>query len=331
MTKNKKLTLEQRYHISAILKANFSLSRIAKNIGVHRSTVLREIKRNSHKNQYDPDIANKKASLRKKMAPKRKKVTSVLLQQIIKLIKKDWSPEQVSGFLKRRNIASISYETIYQIIRKDRQNGGTLYKYLRHGHKKKKKKYGTTENRGQIKNRISIDERPKIVDEKIRIGDWEMDTIFGKNSKEVLVSLVERKTKLTVIRKAISRKAEVVKETVIQMLMPYKDKVFTITTDNGKEFALHEEIGKNLECGVYFAHPYSSWERGLNENTNGLVRQYFPKRTDFQFVTENDIILVEDKLNARPRKTLGYQTPEESFCGYDDSDGLINDYVAFIT
>lgn len=204
----------------------------------------------------------------------------------------------------------MSHERTYQHIYADKACGGTLHKHLR-----RKKKYGKRINgkspRGQILHRISIDERPSVVDTKERVGDWEVDTVIGKGHKQAIVSLVERKTKTTLIRKVEKRTAGNVKNAIISMLKPFKGLVHTITADNGKEFAMHREIAKELKTDFYFAHPYASWERGLNENTNGLIRQYFPKKSSFTELADKDMEQVMDQLNNRPRKTLRFRTPNE--------------------
>ncbi len=188
-----------------------------------------------------------------------------------------------------------------------------LYKHLRHQHKKYRKRYGSPARNGPIKNRVFIDERPKIVDEKTRLGDWEIDTIVGKNRKQAIITLVERFSKKTLCTKIPRRKADLTKEATINILKPIVDFVLTITGDNGVEFAEHEAISEALNTKFYFAHPYSSWERGLNENTNGLIRQYLKKGSDFSFINNDNLIEIMDKLNNRPRKYLGYATPNEVF------------------
>ena len=229
------------------------------------------------------------------------------------MIQQDFSPEQVSGFLKRNHSIRISHETIYQYVLSDKANGGTLYQHLRRSNKKRKKRYGSNDRRGQIRGRVSIDERPAIVNAKQRIGDWEIDTIIGKNHKGVLLTAVERKSKFTLIKKLANKKADRMANATVNLLGPYQKKVFTITSDNGKEFANHDRIAKELKTGFYFAHPYHAWERGLNENTNGLIRQYFPKKSSFDNITDDQVQMVMNRLNNRPRKTLGFATPIEMF------------------
>jgi IS30 family transposase len=309
------LTREQRYQIYAFLTAGFSQTSIARQIGVHKSTINREIKRNRGKKGYRPKQAHNFAKHRRRQARKFVKLTTKLIVVIENLIKQELSPEQISGILKRSSGLSICHESIYQHILKDKARGGKLYQHLRHANKKMKKRYGSYNRRGQIVGRISIDERPAIVDEKKRLGDWEIDTVIGKNHKGALVTIVERKSKFTLIKLLAKKKADLVSQATIDLLSPFSKRVITITSDNGKEFAQHEFIAKELKSQFFFAHPYHSWERGLNENTNGLIRQYFPKSTSFEMITDEQIQNVMDRLNNRPRKTLGFKTPNEVFLG----------------
>ena len=201
---------------------------------------------------------------------------------------------------------------IYQYIYADKHSGGDLYRFLR-CQKVRRKRYGIYSRRGTIPNQVSIDDRPAIVESKRRFGDWEGDTVIGKGHRGALVTLVERKSLYTVIRSVLHKTAKAVRGAVVDGLTPYIDWVHTITYDNGREFADHEGMARDLEANIYFAHPYASWERGLNENTNGLIRQYFPKDRDLTTVTRYEIEQAMDKLNHRPRKSLGYRTPYEVF------------------
>lgn len=309
------LTQEQRYQIYAFLKAGFSQSAIAAEIHVHKSTVCRELKRNKGLKGYRPKQAHVKATTRRQRAVKCIKLTPKIIALVNDLICQEFSPEQVSGVLKRNQGVMISHETIYKHLLADKANGGSLYKHLRRSNRKRKKRYGSRNLRGQIPNRVSIDLRPAIVDNKERIGDWEIDTVIGKNHKGALVTIVERKSKYTLIQRLPCKKSRLVADATIDLLSPHRDKVFTITSDNGKEFTEHQQISKRLTAKIYFAHPYHSWERGLNENTNGLIRQYFPKNTDFTKITVESVQNVMNRLNNRPRKTLDYATPNEVFFG----------------
>lgn len=227
------------------------------------------------------------------------------------LIRLDWSPEQASGRLYQEQGIKISPEWIYLYIYTDKAQGGDLHKHLR-GQKPYRKRYASGQDRrGQLKDRVSIEERPAVVDQRKRIGDWEGDTIIGGGRRGALVSLVERKSSFTLIDKIARKTAEQTRDAATGLLEPFKELVHTITLDNGKEFAFHGDIAKSLEANIYFAHPYSSWERGLNENTNGLIRQYFPKKHDFTTITDEEIAEAEHRLNHRPRKKLGFKTPYE--------------------
>lgn len=313
MNKYSQLTEVQRYQIEALKKAEKNQKEIATIIGVTASTICREFKRNTGQRGYRPKQANIKALIRRKEAVKSVKMTTALITLIETKIKLDWSPEQVAGWLDREKEIKISHERIYQHVWADKFDGGELYKCLRQSNKKRKKRYGSKDKRGQIRNRISIDDRPEVVSQKTRIGDWEIDTVIGKNHQGALVTIVDRRSKFTLIKKVDSKHAEVVTQATITLLTPYLDKTLTITADNGKEFSGHEQMTNELGAAVYFAHPYSSWERGLNENTNGLIRQYFTKGSSFESITDAQVEEVMEKLNHRPRKTLNYETPHAMF------------------
>lgn len=311
----KQLTDEQRYQIEALKREGFTQEDIAKSIGKSPSTISRELRRNGDDNGYRGALAVKRTDKRRREAKKSEKLDLAMCSMIKNLLEDYLSPEQISGRLMLEKEIAISHETIYRYVWDDKSRGGILYKSLRTQGKRYRARGNNKDSRGRIKNAVSIDERPKVVDEKSRIGDWEIDTVIGKNHKQAFVTIVERKSKFTVMKKVENRTAELVAAATIDLLRPYKDYVLTITADNGKEFAHHEKVAKALECDYYFAHPYSSWERGLNENTNGLIRQYFPKGSRFEEVTERMVKRAKGQLNRRPRKTLGYATPTEVFFG----------------
>lgn len=311
--KYRQLTYEQRVELYALLKADHNQTQIAKIIDVSKSTVSREIKRNTGLKGYRPKQANQQALDRRQHAEKHVRFTEEVKNLVNELLKQKWSPEQISGRLELLNIATVSHETIYQHVINDQNNGGDLYKNLRQGRKKRRKRIKSKDRRGQIPNRVSIDKRPVEVDNKERKGDWEVDTIIGQNHKGALVTAVERKFKFTCISHVRNKEAHVVAKALIDMLKPYKKFVHTITSDNGKEFAKHQKIAKALNAQFYFAHPYCAWERGLNENTNGLIRQYFPKKSNLTSVNKEQIIDVQNDLNNRPRKSLDFLTPAELF------------------
>jgi IS30 family transposase len=306
------LTLEQRYQIYAFKKAGFNQTEIATQLGVSKSTISRELSRNKGQRGYRPKQAHLLAQARCQSKNNATKIEPSTWQKITSLILKDFSPEQISGYLKSQGEPSASHERIYQYIYSDKDLGGSLYTHLRLK-KKRRKRYGKYDKRGQIPNRKSIDERPEIVANRERIGDWEADTLIGKNHNQAIVSLVERKSLLTRLEKVTRKTDRAVKRATIKALRPLSERVHTITSDNGKEFAAHQAIAESLNASFYFAHPYHSWERGTNENTNGLVRQYFPKGTDFSKITQREVKAVEKRLNDRPRKKLGYRTPNQVF------------------
>ena len=254
------------------MKAATSQKQIALILGVSPSTISHELERNTVKRVYRPKQASIKAERRRQAAGKTIKMAFDVVNLIATKIQLNWSPEQVSGWLAKEETIRISHERIYQHIWTDKRQGGTLFKHLRKSNKKRKKQYGSKDKRGQIRNRISIEERPEVVEAKTRIGAWEIDTIIGKNHKGALITIVDRVSKFTLIKKVDSKQAKVVTEATIKLLTPYLDKTYTITADNGKAFAGHEILSEQLETNVYFAHPYASWERGLNENTHGLIR-----------------------------------------------------------
>ena len=238
-------------------------------------------------------------------------MTPAVIARIEGDLRQEWSPEQIAGRLAADDGLRLSPERIYQHIRADRQAGGTLYRHLRHSQKKRKKRYGKADRRGQVKDRVSIEKRPALVDEKSRIGDWEIDLVLGRPGTGALVSLVERRSRYTLLGKVGSKQAKPVAATTIGLLAPHQEHTQTITADNGKEFADHATISEALDAAVYFAHPYHAWERGLNENTNGLIRQYVPKGTPLDTLSDQQVHQIMDRLNHRPRKGLAFQTPHE--------------------
>jgi IS30 family transposase len=310
MSDYKQLTYEQRCQIEVLKKSGFSQQRIADAVGSDQSTISRELARNTGQRGYRHRQAQLKANERREQTIKPRKMTAVMIALIDAKLLQYWSPEQISGWLELERDKHLSHESIYRRVWADKNVGGDLYRYLR----RRGKKYqwrgsnGKT-SRGQIKNRVGISERPAAVDEKIEVGHWEIDTVIGKGHKGVLVTIVERVTKFTRSCKVASKSAACVTAATIKLLTPFKNLVLSITADNGKEFAYHEQIAAKLQCDVYFANPYCSWERGLNENTNGLIRQSFPKRTDLSKVTDKEVRRAIDRLNKRPRKLLGYKTP----------------------
>ena len=306
-----KLTQELRYQISAYKNAGFKQSQIASVVGVHPSTIGRELKRNHGQHGYRPKQAHQLSQQRSRDKP-RKRIEADTWALVESRLRVEWSPEQITSWLQKSGHPTVSHERIYQYVLADKKAGGNLYKHLR-CQKQRRKRYGAKDRRGQITDRQSIDSRPGIVAQRSRLGDWKLDTIIGKGHKQAIVSLTERKSRLALIAKVEQKTADQVATEIIRLLKPYVDTVHTLTSDNGKEFAQHKNIAKALKAEFYFAHPYSSWERGANENMNGLIRQYFPKNRYFNTVDDVDIQFVMERLNNRPRKCLGYLTPNEVF------------------
>jgi IS30 family transposase len=304
------LTQEQRYQIYALKKTGHSSSEIAEVIGVHKSTVSRELKRNRGRRGYRPQQAQSLAMGRRQEGLPR--ITGEIWTLVEKLLKQDWSPEQISGRLKKEQSICISHEWIYQYVLKDKRAGGDLYRHLR-CQKKRRKRYGKYDRRGKLPNCRSIEERPAIVNDRKRLGDWEGETLIGRRHKPVLVTLTERKSRFTLLGKVPQRTAQAVRDQIHRLLLPVADKTQTLTSDHGKEFAHHQQIAERLHLKFYFAHPYAAWERGTHENTNGLLRQYFPKKDDFQAVSHKQIEQAMSRLNFRPRKSLRFKTPFEVF------------------
>lgn len=305
------LTHEERYQIYILKKAEYNQSEIAELLQRDKSTISRELRRNSGLRGYRPKQAQQLA-LARRSGKCSGRLGSELWQQVALLIGQRWSPEQIAGRLEQEQGIDISHEWIYQYIYADKQSGGDLYRSLR-GQKKRRKRYGIYDRRGIIPNQVSIDDRPAIVATRERLGDWEGDTVIGKRHRGALVTLVERKSAYTVIAAVKRKTAAAVCQAVTESLRPHRSRVHTITYDNGREFAEHEQMARHLATQIYFAHPYASWERGLNENTNGLIRQYFPKDLELTNISTAETDYVMDQLNHRPRKSLGYRTPHEVF------------------
>ena len=306
------VTQDLRSQIYALKSIGTPLKNIATVVGKDVSTISREIKRNTGDRGYRYKQADAKAIERRKNASSSpKKLTPANVAVIEEKLLNDWSPEQISGRLEIEGIVNISHETIYQHIWKDKRSGGTLYKHLRHNGKKYNKRSSGKAGRGCIPNRTDITERPKIVDEKSRIGDWEGDTVISAFSKTAILTVVDRHSKFTRIKKIGRKTAKNVRIAMKEIMTSLPYPVLTVTFDNGMEFAAHQNIAEDLNAYCYFATPYHSWERGLNEHTNGLIRQYLPKSVDFKDLTDDEVKAIEDKLNHRPRKVLGYKTPME--------------------
>ena len=291
---------------------------------VHKSTIYRELKRNSTKRgKYNPVFAHELAQERKERFAYNRKFTKTIEQRVRSYLEQEqWSPEQIVGHCKKQGIEMVSVERIYQFIRQDKAQGGVLYKNLRH--RLKHRKRPVAGKHPPIKDRVSIEQRSEVINNRERFGDWEIDLIIGKNHKGAIVTIVERLTGFFLMRKLpFGKNAEYLAKTVIDMLLPYKNFVHSITSDNGKEFMQHKKISEKLLTDFFFAHPYASWERGLSEYTNKLVRQYIPKKSNFNDYSDLYIKQIQYKINRRPRKKLNYESPKNIFFKF------VNRKVAF--
>lgn len=307
------LALAERCQIMGLMSSGMSIRAVAKGLGRAPSTIFRELRRNGARGKYEPDKAHKLATSRLKTARSDpRKMHGNLLNTVVNRLHRQWSPQQISGRLKLEGI-SVSHESIYRHVWKDKKAGGSLFENLRHCGKKYNKRFGKNAGRGLIPGRVDITERPAIVETKARVGDWEADTVIGAQHNGALVTLVDRHSKLLLTARVANTTKDVVTSAILKLLKPVKTFVHTITFDNGKEFADHAKIGKKLGASTYFAKPYHSWERGLNEHHNGLIRQFMPKKTNFLEVSHQDLHVVQKSINARPRNVLGYRTPFEVF------------------
>ena len=307
------LTAEERSHIYELYVQKTSVREIARQTGRDKATISRELRRNQGQRGYRAGQAERFARCRQRKCANGPRVSPEVWKAAEAKLREDWSPEHISGRFRADGTGQISTQTIYDFVLADKQEGGDLHTHLR-SQKKRKKKYGSgPSKRGRIPGRVGIEERPKIVDRKVRVGDWEGDLIVGKGNRQAIVSLVDRKSRLTLLHKVSGKTEQEVSAALISRLQEVAGCVKTITFDNGLEFAGHSKVAAATEARIYFCRPYHSWERGLNEQTNGLVRQYFPKGSCFSHLTEADMHRVEEKLNSRPRKVLDYRTPDEIF------------------
>ena len=309
------LTYEQRYAISVMLKSKYRQKQIAEAIDKDKSVVSREIARNCDKRNgnYDADLAERKYEKRRDSKPKKVYFTAEIQEMVEDKLAKKYSPEQIVGVAKKQGVACVSHERIYQHIWKDKRKKGNLYDHLRTKGKRYRKRGAAKDSRGIIPDRVDISQRPKVVDDRERAGDLEIDTIIGKNHQGAILTVNDRASGLLKMKKLEGKSAQQLAMATIELLEDMKQFLNTITADNGREFAAHQTISKALEIDFYFARPYHSWERGANENLNGLIRQYIPKQTDFSTITDEYIKFVENELNNRPRKRHDFQTPNQIF------------------
>jgi IS30 family transposase len=311
------LTIAEREVILKMRAQAASLREIGERLGRSKGTISRELSRNvGTANDYQPHLAQRRYEKRRRESktPYRLEEDVFLRKYVEKKLTDYWSPEQISGRVRKDRGIQISPLTIYSWIYRNRAEGGVLYRYLRQSHRRRRKRRGSEDRRGQIPGRRLIDMRPGMVNERKRIGDWEGDTVEGSKGSGFLVTQVDRKSRYTEAVKVKDKSAETVtRATLRRMKKLPPEKVRTMTYDNGKEFAGFRELEKGLGMRSYFARPYHSWERGTNENTNGLLRQFFPKGMDFRTVRQREVDRALTLLNNRPRKCLNYRTPTEVF------------------
>ncbi len=303
----KHLSQIERYQIYSLMKANQSITQIADQLGRHKSTISRELGRNEGRRGYRPKQACELALSRSQGSRNAREVEPWVKREADVLLDLQWSPEQIAGKLP------VSHETLYMHVYADKAKGGKLWKNLRCQKQKKKRYASGQDRRGQIPNRRPLSERPGYVEDRKHVGHWEGDTVIGANHKQAIVTLVERKSGYAVIEKVANKTADLVSAAIVNRLKPFGTKVKTLTFDNGKEFCGHDKIDEALGSTSYFARPFASWERGSNENFNGLLRQYVPKKRAMESITDEEIKMIENRLNNRPRKRLGFRTPAEVF------------------
>lgn len=322
------LTYQQRYTISVLLTARKTKSFIAGVIGKHPSVVGREIARNSdgRSGSYSADLAQRKYGKRIKEKPKKIWFTPEIAERVEAYLSDDYSPEQIAGVCRNERLPCVSPERIYQHIWQDKKAGGNLFTHLRRNGRMYRKRGNKKDSRGIIVGRVGIEQRPAIVDLKERFGNLEVDTIIGKNHKGAIVTINDRASGMLKMKKVASKHASHVKDAIVEGLNEWKPFLKTLTSDNGKEFAGHQKIAQRLQLDFYFARPYHSWERGANENLNGLIRQYIPKKTDFATVSDDYVKWIENKLNTRPRKRHAFKSPT-----FVMNKLLSNQKIAFVT
>lgn len=303
------LTEGQRYQIALLYEDNFTLTEIGRRLGVNKSTISREVRRNRASDGYKPDKAQRLCEVRRSSSSKRC-ICPKTVDFVEFALGWKWSPEQISAVATVIGL-TVSHEWVYRYVYADKACGGELYTHLRQGHRRYRR--GDGKKRSPIPDAVSIELRPAIVDERSRLGDWEADLVLGQQGTGAIVTLAERKSRIYLTKKVFSKDAVEVSNAIISLLSEYKDVCHTITFDNGGEFSQHKAIAKALDAEMYFAHPYASYERGLNENTNGLLRQFIPKGTDLRTVSEEDLQRYQGALNSRPRKCLGFRQPSVVF------------------
>jgi transposase, IS30 family len=311
----RQLTSEERYMLAALRRQGLNHAEIARQLGRHRSTVCREVRRNSTRadGHYRPFTAQERTNGRRSRSRRNSRFSAEDFAVVDELLCRQWSPEQVAGYLARLGLLSISHETIYRHVWRDKKQGGTLYTHLRGSHKRRRKRYGSYDSRGRLAGKRMISERPAEVEARARVGHWEADTVAGTGDKDCILTLVERKTGMVLVGKLPDRTARSLSRRAVSLIRRHAGAFETVTADNGTEFHDYQRIEGRTGAAFYFARPYHSWERGSNENANGLVRQYLPKGVSMAGLSQHQCNAIARKLNTRPRKRLGFRTPLECF------------------
>ena len=311
----RQLTPEERYMLAALRRQGLNQAEIARSLGRHRSTICREVRRNSCRldGHYRPSKAQERTQGRRSRSRRNQRFAAQDLMLVEELLCRQWSPEQVAGHLAWQGRLRISHETIYRHVWRDKREGGLLYTHLRGARKRRRKRYGSYDSRGKLAGKRPLAERPPAVEARDQVGHWEIDTVMGAGSKDCIVSLVERKSGLLLIGKLEDRTAASLNRRVIRLIRRHGAAFETVTADNGTEFHDYKGIEARTQALFYFARPYHSWERGSNENANGLIRQYLPKGVSMAGLSQQRCNAIAHKLNTRPRKRLGFRTPLECF------------------
>ena len=312
----RQITYAERYTLGLLHRQGLTAAAIARVLGRHRSTIIREVRRNRTRSDggYRPQLADSYARTRRSRSRRNRRLTTAHWSRVQALLREDWSPEQVAGWLQRHRLLAISHETIYRYIWADKRHGGSLYAHLRGARKQRRKRYGRYDSRGRLAGKRPITARPAAVDARTQVGHWEVDTMLGVGQAgPCVLTLVERKTGYVVVGKLQRRTTTEVNRRATHLIQRQRRPVHTITADNGTEFHGYAALERTTGTRFYFATPHHAWERGTNENTNGLLRQYLPKRQSMADLTQHDCNRIAHKLNRRPRKRLGYRTPEECY------------------
>jgi IS30 family transposase len=312
----RQITYAERYTLGLLRRQGLSPAAVARVLGRHRSTIVREVRRNRtrHDGGYRPQLADWYARGRRSRSRRNRRFTAAEWDRVEALLRREWSPEQVAGWLRRHRLLAISHETIYRYIWADKRYGGTLYLHLRGARKQRRKRYRSYDSRGRLAGKRPITARPAAVEERTQVGHWEVDTMLGAGQAgPCVLSLVERKTGYVLLGKLRRRTTSEVNRRATQLIRHQRRPVRTITADNGTEFHGYAALERTTGTRFYFATPHHAWERGTNENTNGLLRQYLPKGQSMDNLTQHDCNRIATKLNRRPRKRLGFRTPEERY------------------